>query len=169
MILLALIFIILSIFVFETKVKIVVGTINKSTTKEKKYLIRSNYDIIHSDQFRKKGTDYSKAGNIAFKKFIIKIIKFKKVALFTSNPSFLKLIFLKKIILRFEILDLRDTRVENINWVKNLDLEKIKENIPEYFELDENSKFKDLIGLEKRKAVMISELERYSFNRFKAI
>ena len=72
MILLALIFIILSIFVFETKVKIVVGTINKSTTKEKKYLIRSNYDLILSDQCRTKGTDYSNAGNIAFKKFIIK-------------------------------------------------------------------------------------------------
>lgn len=147
--------------------KIVVGTINSKTMSEKTKIENNGFEIMHADQLRNKGVNYEKAGKIIFRKFLFYgFFGILGRYLFTSNPKFLKLKFLKALTF---IIDARVTYKENVYWAKNLSIEEILEFIPEYFEQGQifigHPYQIEALKAQKRLDVFLEELERYKKER----
>lgn len=145
---------------------ILIGTINKKIWWARENLANQKYEIIHADQSRDKGINYVKSSKFAFWKFLKYFLQGKRVCLVSSNPVFLK----KKWILIFEIIGIKVKnhqikRSENILWVKKLSTQDALLYMPKYFEQDEFFLEPEDMA-EKRKQVMVKELERYSDDRF---
>ncbi len=156
-------FYILLLLIFG-KCRIVVGTISSITMKCKDELKGLGFQIIHADDFRNQGFDHKKSGIMALKKFFWKFLLFKKVALFTSNPRFLKLYFVNVLPLPLKIKSKRVTRTENLKWLKALTIDKVLIYLPTYF--SKNVDKDELKQAVKRGIVFMEELENYPNDRF---
>ena len=159
--------------IFFGKAKIIIGTISAKTMISKKALEKMGYEVIHSDQFRDQGLDYKKAGFKALRKFLLKFFLFKKVAMFTSNPTFLTLKCLNILTISVKVKDRRVTRLKNLLWASGLKILEILEFLPKYFNQDVIFEYKEILGVQdrskeadKRISVFIKELRGYPDNRF---
>lgn len=166
-------FAIISFYTLFLRSYLVVGTISSITVEEQKKLSAVGYKILHADNLRNTGIDYEKASKKIFIYFILKSILFKRVALFTSDPRFLKLRWriLLNVFINVRVVDSRVKRSKNLEWAKNLSVTEALTYLPKYFNQGKKFKAKSLSERFAKEAlqrisVFLEELKRYSDDRF---